>query len=786
MNNATVADRYPIPLISDFTSNIAGSNVFSKIDLVKGYHQVPIHQDDIPKTAITTPFGMFEYLKMPFGLKNSGATFQRLMHKVLDGLSYVFVYLDDILIFSKSMEEHEMHLDAVLRRLHESHLVLRSEKCIFGVKEIEFLGHLVTVDGIRPLPSKVTDIQCFAMPSKVKELQKFLGIINFYHRFIPNASSIMQPLYRMIAKLKPNDKIQFNSEENDAFQNAKNALQTAATLAHPLPNAKLQLSVDASDTAVGAVLQQRIGRNLQPLGFFSRRLQDSETRYSVFDRELLAAYSAVKHFRFILEVKPFDLLTDHKPLAQALHRKGDPLSSRQQRQLSYIAEFPVTIKYIKGSDNDIADCLSRPANTCTTEQQIMKESFLSSSVSMGIDFEQLSIAQENDPESVTIQSKYKSLTWANIEIPGTNKTILCDISNRIPRPFVPQPFRKLVFKNIHNLSHPSVRSTRKLISARFVWPGMAKEVNEWSRSCLDCQSSKIMKHTHAPVEAIKNPTRRFSHLHLDIVGPLPPSDGYSYIMTLIDRTSRWPEALPISDITAPTIARTFINDWISRYGVPIEVTTDRGTQFTSNLFRAVTEIAGIKTHYTTAFHPQSNGVIERFHRHFKASLSARLKHDSKWTKHLPWVLLGIRTTPKEDGISPAERLFGEPLVVPGQFFPSAQSDEDNIKLQILRDTIGSFSPPCQPVINRQANLPKALQESKHVFVRIDSHRTPLTRPYQGPFQVIKRTPKAFLLLKNGKEDWVSVDRLKPAYGCHEENVTITKSGRLSVPPDSFI
>lgn len=740
LNNSTVADRYPIPLISDFTSNIAGAKIFSKIDLIRGYHQVPVHHDDIPKTAITTPFGMFEYLRMPFGLKNAGATFQRLMHKVLDGLSFVFVYLDDILIFSESPEEHEKHVDAVLKRLNDNHLVLRSEKCLFGAEEIEFLGHLVNKDGIRPLPSKVTGIQCFPEPAKVKELQKFLGIINFYHRFIPNASSIMQPLYRRIAQQKPNDEIQLNSEEKNAFQESKDALQTATILAHPLPYAKLRLSVDASDTAIGAVLEQITDKGVQPLGFFSRRLQNSEKRYSVFDRELLAAYCAVKHFRFTLEAKSFELLTDHKPLTQAFHRSGDPWSARQQRQLSYISEFPIIIKYIKGSDNDIADFLSRP--TSETLQRPRDDSFLSS-LSMGLNFEDLSDAQKNDPEVKDIQCRFKNLCWSNIDIPNSDKTLLCDTSTGTPRPFIPSSFRKIVFDQIHSLSHPSIRSTRRLLCKRFIWPGMAREVNKWSRNCQHCQTSKVIRHTQAPVHVMQNPTRRFSHLHLDIVGPLPPSDGFSYLLTVIDRASRWPEVFPICDITASTVARAFLNGWIARYGVPNEVTTDRGTQFTSSFFRSIAEISGIEIHHTTAFHPQSNGLIERFHRQLKASLMSRLKGDKKWTDHLPWVLLGIRTVPKEDGISSADRLFGEPLVVPGQFFPCSETSEDATSLQRLRETVGSLSPPRQPVINRPSFIHNALQESDHVFVRIDSHRSPLTRPYQGPFLVIKKLQKPF-------------------------------------------
>ena len=300
---------------------------------------------------------------MTFGLRNAGCTFQRYMDRVLAGLPFVFVYLDDIIIGSRSPAEHWAHLEAVFQRLHEAQLVINREKCVFGVPQLDFLGHSVSAQGTTPLASPVEAIRAHPRPTVVKELQAFLGVINFYRRFVVGAARILKPFTELLkGSPKPTSPVVWSQALESAFVSAKAALSASTCLAHPAPGAELSLHVDASDHHIRADLQQRRGPDSQwqPLGFFSKKLDAAQAKYSAFDRELLACTSGIRHFRYMLEGRNFTLFNDHKPLTYALARTSDPWTARQARQLSYIAEFNADIQHIAGQDNVVADTLSRP------------------------------------------------------------------------------------------------------------------------------------------------------------------------------------------------------------------------------------------------------------------------------------------------------------------------------------------------------------------------------------------------------------------------------------------
>ena len=334
LNLITEDDRYPLPNMADITSSLAGATIFSKLDLKKGYHQIPVHKSDIRKTAIITPFGLFEFLRMPFGLKNAGMSFQRFMDRLLGGLPFVLIYLDDILVASPDRLTHASHLRIVLDLLQKNGLVLNKGKCQFFRSEVEFLGLKVTAGGVAPLPNQLSAVADFPQPATVKELQAFLGAVNFYRRFIPAAAKILLPL---TAELKGGRKgaepLEWSEDMLTAFQSIKTALLQSVCLAFPRDSAELSLATDASATHVGAVLQQLepLAQEWRPLGFFSAKLEKAQLSYSAFDRELFGVYAAIRHFRHHLEGRSFTIWTDHKPLTFALSRVSDSWTARQQR-----------------------------------------------------------------------------------------------------------------------------------------------------------------------------------------------------------------------------------------------------------------------------------------------------------------------------------------------------------------------------------------------------------------------------------------------------------------------
>ncbi|GFS61635.1 hypothetical protein TNCV_4312891 [Trichonephila clavipes] len=365
-----------------------------------------INPDDVHKSAIITPFGLFESTRMQFGLCNAAATFQRFIDEVLRNLPFVFAFVDDILVASSSPEEHLQHLQILFTRLQQYGLSLKPSKCIFGVTSIKFLGFKVSESGIEPLSDRVDCILNFPQPTTLTQLRRFLGLFNFYRRFVPKAAHLLAPLNKFLEGIKNfkkskkvscknlRDSIQWTEEAEQAFNDAKNALADATLLQHPIPGAKLSLWTDASDKAVGGSLMQLCQNNWEPVAFLSVKLSKSQQKWSTYDRELLAIYISVKRFRHMLEGRDFIIYTDQKPLMYAFMQNPDKCSPRQWRHLDFISQFSTDVRHINGTHNAVADALSR------IEVNQISNSFL--------DFEALSKAQLEDNELQSFQNDEKS------------------------------------------------------------------------------------------------------------------------------------------------------------------------------------------------------------------------------------------------------------------------------------------------------------------------------------------------------------------------------------------
>jgi transposase InsO family protein len=883
LNAATVDDRYPLPSLQDFTAKLSGCKVFSCIDLVKGYHQVPMAAADIPKTAIITPFGLFEYVFMPFGLKNAAQTFQRLMDRLFRHLPNVFTYLDDNLIGSASVEEHWVHLREFFQILSDNGLQINPKKCTFGASSLTFLGHRVDRNGVTPLTKHVEAIRAFPMPTCLTSLQRFLGMVNFYRRFIPGLAGIVKPLTDLL-RGSPKT-LPWTQEAAEAVTAAKEALAQCTSLAHPLPGAVLALAVDASDTHVGGVLQQVESQNWRPLAFFSKKLSEAESKYSTFDRELLAAYSAIRHFRYLLEGRQFRLLTDHKPLIAALVRVTTPLSGRQQRHLAAITEFTTDIRYLAGDKNVVADALSRPdptvqkstlknssfPPTCTVENTTVKNmpTALASQVvtrkpcnaTVGseerVEFSpsvttlasqvvtrgpcNATVGSEErvefSPSGTTLASHRTTHKPCNATVVSDNPSVTTlasqDSCNALPRavtaidyarmatmqptcqdvadmcnspslfiverevggitlrgdmstgtfrPLVPAAMRTEVMESIHAVSHPGTRATVRLVSARFCWPRLAASVTVFARECLDCQRSKVSTHVHLTPEVIDVPGRRFAHVHVDLVGPLPASRGFTYLFTVIDRTTRWPEAFPLSSMSSADCARALFDGWIQRFGVPAVITSDRGAQFTSALWGSLCSLLCITHQMTTAYHPQANGMVERLHRRLKDGLRARLSGPD-WADQLPWVMLGIRSASPANGVlSPAEAVMGCQPILPGEFLEVEEAPNAVFLDRIRASALAAPRPVLHNRLDQPFELPTDLLSARMVLVRKDGVSTPLAARYDGPYLVLRRSLRVFTLQIGNKSELISTLRLKPAHASANAGVAVPP--RRGRPPNA--
>lgn len=640
LNQITVKNKYPLPLLASALELVQGATIFTKLDLRNAYHLIRMREGDEWKTAFRTPLGHFEYLVMPFGLMNAPAVFQSLVNDVLrDYLNqFVFVYLDDILIFSRSLEEHREHVRLVLQRLLENQLFVKAEKCEFHASSVTFLGYVLSSGQVKTDPAKVQAVLDWPTPTSRKQLQRFLGFANFYRRFIKNYSQTVLPLTSLTSTKAS---FSWSPTAEQSFLELKRRFAAAPILMQPDPLKQFVVEVDASDSGVGAVLSQvsSSDNRLHPCAFFSRRLSSAERNYDVGDRELLAMKMAFDEWRHWLEgaEHPIVVWTDHKNLAYLQQAKR--LNPRQSRWSLFFSRFNFTISYRPGSRNTKPDALSRlfSSDHDVPAATIIPPSCVVGALSWEIK-DQVLAAQQTEPGPV-------------------NKP-----PNRL---YVPSSVRARLIHWAHTAKfscHPGINRTVTLIRRNFWWPSLFRDVKDYVLACSVCARNKTRNQPPSGLlHPLPVPKRPWSHIALDFVTGLPPSKGFTTILTVVDRFSKACHLVPLRKLpTAMQTAQLLTKHVFRLHGIPAEILSDRGPQFVSRVWKGFGTALGAKVALSSGFHPQTNGQTERLNQELEAALRCLCSsHPSSWSVHLPWVEYAHNShTSTATGLSPFESSLG--------------------------------------------------------------------------------------------------------------------------------
>ena len=727
LNNVTLKDAYPLPRIDDSLDALNGGKYFCTMDLMSGFWQIEMEPEDQCKTAFSTSLGLYEFKVMPFGLVNAPASFERLMETVLRGLQWeeCLVYMDDIIVAGDSISQCLDRLENVFERLQEAGLKLKPSKCSFFRKSVQFLGHVVSENGIHTDPEKIAAVKNWPVPKTPKQVRSFLGLCSYYRRFINNFADIARPLHKLTEKTA---KYEWTSSCQQAFDYLKQTLTSAPILSYPKPEGQFILDTDASQEAVGAVLSQLQNDTEHVLGYYSKSLSKEERSYCVTRKELLAVVKALKHFHPYLYGRKIILRTDNSAVSWMRSLKAP--SGQTARWLESVAEYDLEVHHRAGRSHGNADALSRnpcascqhqeqlneaaneegidcaepnnPAIRVTTRRQAQENDSTESAFRpnqgwlQGWDVDKIRLSQLEDPaigplllakeegndkprwSDISDKCRdYKALwaQWDHLEIRG-NLLFRKSETGKSRSPqwqlLVPKAKWKEVLQHLHDHrtgGHLGTKKTLEKIQHAFFWPHMRETVENFCKSCDDCAARKpALKHHRAPLKQylVGCPLERIA---IDILGPLPKtSRGNIYVLVIGDYFTKWTEAFAIPDQEAKTVARVLVEEFICRFGVPRQLHSDKGTNFESQLFQQVCKLLDIDKTRTTSRRPQSDGMVERFNRTLESMLTMYVeKRPNRWDEHLPYVMLAYRSSVHDStGYSPNMMMLGREVELPLQ------------------------------------------------------------------------------------------------------------------------
>ena len=821
LNAQTIRDAYPLPRVSECLDQLAGSSWFSTMDMCSGYWQQEIDIQDRPKTAFATRRGLFQFKVLPMGLCNSSGTFERLMETVLSGLQWkiCLIYLDDIIVYAKTFDGMIENLSEVLEHLKQAGLKLKPKKCSLFAKEVEFLGHVVSADGVSTDPKKIDVVKDWQRPMNKSDVRSFLGFCSYYRRFIGNFSDIAKPLHRLTEK---NKSFEWTDACQNSFDRLKQCLVSAPILAHPDFEAPFILDTDASGTAIGAVLSQIQNGHERVISYASRCLSKAETRYCVTRRELLAVVVFVKHFKHYLSGKKFVLRTDHGSLRWLMNFKNP--EGQMARWLQELSSFDMDIQHRQGRKHTNADALSRlPCRQCTycAERKVSEDKSLCSDSQnqlfraySGDDTELgntlLIEMQDSDRAISTVKSwveegrkpEYKDITnegyflrslwsqWNRLFVKNGIlyrewKVVGTDLSQF--QVVIPLKERRTVLRYCHDhksSGHLGMKKTLGKVREKFYWPSLQNDVRAYVAGCEKCLMRKAPSRLKKAPMQIMHSGITMERIATDILGELPETDeGNRYILVISDYFTKWTEAFAMPNMEAKTVARIIVEEVIVRFGVPYTIHSDQGRQYESKLFAEVCKLLDIEKTRTTPYHPKSDGMVERFNRTLEAMLSNYVKENHKdWDRQLPYIMMAYRSAEHETtGFTPNMLMLGRETTVPLDLvyeMPSSMKTiPSNRWVWELQERLGQAHDLVRKYAEGNIIRQKAYHDRKVSWERFEigdkvyvyfplkkvGCSPKLTSFWRGPFEVKKKVSEVLYEIncgRNGTNSVIHCDRIR--------------------------
>ncbi|KAL4388984.1 hypothetical protein GQ457_09G026490 [Hibiscus cannabinus] len=778
LNAVTVKDKFPIPTVDELFDELGRARFFSKLDLLAGYHQIRVKAADVPKTAFRTHEGHYEFLVMPFGLTNAPLTFQATMTDMFKPFlrKFVLIFLDDILVYSDDWQEHLNHVRLVLQTLRENGFVAKRSKCDFGRESIEYLGHIVSKDGLSVDTAKVDAIRAWPTLTTVKGVRGFLGIAGYYRRFIKGFASMAAPLSDL---LKKGESFTWNEAAQIAMQCLKDHLCSAPILRLPDFEKEFVVETDASGIGIGAVLQQ----DGHPIAYYSQKLSPRMQAASTYHREMYAITQAVGKWRQYLLGRRFSIVTDQRSLRELTQQTIQ--TPEQQHWLSKLIGYDFEIKYRPGKQNDVADALS---------QEVHPSYMALSRMWYGV-LDDIRAASLHDPMLVQLCQFIRD---GSQEQPGyTEHDGLLLFRGRIVVPHE-VALRSLLLREFHCSrlgGHAGISRTHHRLSANFFWSGMRKDVREFVRTCQVCQRMKTESVAPAGLlQPLPILQQVFEDISLDFIVGLPKSNGKETILVVVDRLTKYAHffALP-RHFDSKGVAQILVQGVVKLHGIPRSMVSDRDHVFVSELWTELAKLQGTELCLSSAYHPQTDGQTEALNRCLEMYLRCMANEDpGKWEQFLDWAEYWYNTAFQSSaGMTPFRALYGrDPLTIVNYLEGGATNihvdralrDRDEI-LRVLKHNL------------LQAQLPTKNQADKHwrdvelavgswAFVKLQPYRQvslrlrrqqKLSPRFFGPYQILQRVGAVAYKLKLPESARIHpvfhVSQLKPCRGQPLQQIT---------------